>query len=160
MDTKIYKRNNNVSIEQDGKIIMLIPARTFRFEPEGINISLRDNEIKRSLNVVYNEVLDETGTPVGDFDNVVDYLSNLVGGFSTGSGGSESVTTLINNNDNTHTYTNELNLQTIINTSDNHSGVNIIAENQKYLINENKEMMVSYLSVDGILEVEGILTII
>lgn len=82
---RVYKVGNNVAIHQNGEIEMLIPCRSFRFEPEENFACLNDTEVSRTRNISYSDIQDENGVSIGNKQDVIAYLSPFVG-FDYGGG--------------------------------------------------------------------------
>lgn len=79
MITRIYKIGNNVAIWRGAEIIMLIPCRSLRVEPEESFVCIHDIEVRRTENIPYGDIQDENGVAIGTKQDVIDYLSPFVG---------------------------------------------------------------------------------
>lgn len=77
--TRVYKLGNNIAIEENTEIVMLIPCRSLRIEPENNFVCIHDLEVQRTRNINYTDIQDKNGILVGSKQDVIAYLSPFVG---------------------------------------------------------------------------------
>jgi hypothetical protein len=82
---RVRQLDNNVVLEENTPsattvfdIIMLIPSRAFRVEPEAQFVCIHDTELNRTRNIAYTDIQDEAGVTFTDKDLCIEYLAKFV----------------------------------------------------------------------------------
>ena len=103
---KGYLNGLNFVIEQDDREPQYIPLRSCRIQPVKDQIKVTDMETNQSYVLEVGEVFDENDAAISDFQGSLDYLSSVIGGFNSASGGNGAGgdTTIVNE---TNQYINE-----------------------------------------------------
>jgi hypothetical protein len=85
MATKVYKKGVNCIIDTGSGLPKIIPTAQTRFTVNGTSVQISDTfNREQGFSVVYGDLQNESGTPIGGQQACIDYLSTFVGSFSTG----------------------------------------------------------------------------
>lgn len=89
---QVFKKGVNVTILFPGQVPKHIPLNRSRFEQNVDGVTIKDIDSGERFNIPLAEAQKQDGSTFADIDELVDYVSDFVGGFNDGGGTGEGGT--------------------------------------------------------------------